>query len=186
MSKVLPLSRLAEARPAVMNPLKTKKTHTHITTNIFAGLSLDFLGICLYVFSPPYAMPTKKHTSKHFATLPPGQSPKCVYVYVLFFSLKKRVVVTNACALTCRFLCLSPPHPPTLPTPFPLVSFPQENPHHPPEPDPKPLPHKGTKPLALKLSLHWRKTGFTLPKGPSRTKTTTRVNSVRGLHSLRR
>ena len=26
--------------------------------------------------------------------------------------------MTNACALTCRFLCLSPPHPPTLPTPF--------------------------------------------------------------------
>ena len=35
----------------------------------------------------------------------------------------------KACALTCRFLCRSPPHPPTLPTPFPLFPyFHRENP----------------------------------------------------------
>ena len=31
-----------------------------------------------------------------------------------------RAVLTNVSALTCRFLCLSPPHPPTHPTPIPL------------------------------------------------------------------
>ena len=30
----------------------------------------------------------------------------------------KRVVLTDACALTCRFLCLSPPHPPSSPPSF--------------------------------------------------------------------
>ena len=49
----------------------------------------------------------------------------------------------KACALTCRFLRRSPPHPPTLPTPLPLFPyFPEEKPPPatPPQPDPKPLP----------------------------------------------
>ena len=53
----------------------------------------------------------------------------------------------KACALTCRFLCRSPPHPSTLPTPFP---FPfcfhrKPTPHHPPEPDPEALPRDATR-----------------------------------------
>ena len=53
----------------------------------------------------------------------------------------KRVVLTIVCALTCRLLYLSPPHPLHPPQPLPLFPhFPHENTlHHPPEPDPKPL-----------------------------------------------
>ena len=47
----------------------------------------------------------------------------------------------KACALTCRFLCLSPLHPhtpPLHPFPFALTFHRKTAPHHPPEPDPKP------------------------------------------------
>ena len=45
------------------------------------------------------------------------------FLYVTFVDdgHLKRVVLTNACALTCWFLCLSTP--PTHPTPFPFPSF---------------------------------------------------------------
>ena len=49
-----------------------------------------------------------------------------------------KVVLTHACALTCRF-----PHPLPL-----FCHFPQETtPHHPPAPDPKPLPQGHHPPL---------------------------------------
>ena len=49
----------------------------------------------------------------------------------------------KACALTCRFLRRSPPHPPPPPPhpfPFSLIFHRKTAPEHPPEPDPKPLP----------------------------------------------
>ena len=67
-----------------------------------------------------------------------------------------RVVLTNACALTCRLLCLSPPHTPLSPPPFLLcvISHRRSSQHHPPEPGPKPLSqgHQGElAPLCEKL-----------------------------------
>ena len=50
----------------------------------------------------------------------------------------KRVVLTNAQALTCWFLCLSPPHPHAC-HPCPSFSTRTTTPHHPPQSDPKPL-----------------------------------------------
>ena len=51
--------------------------------------------------------------------------------------------MTNAYAMTCRFFCRSPPHPPLSPppSPFSLIFHRRTTPgtpHHPPEPDPNP------------------------------------------------
>ena len=52
------------------------------------------------------------------------------------------VVLTNACALTCWFLCLSPPRHPPSPPPFPFSSFSTGKPplHNPPQPPPPRTP----------------------------------------------
>ena len=87
------------------------------------------------------------------------------------------VVLTNACALTCRFLCRFPPHPQA---PHPLPLFPhslQENPP-PLKPTPDPLPRDTTRNLQCFAQTTPGKKKLPLHFCPS-------FCNTRGIHQLR-